>query len=155
MDDAGEKRRNSEPLGHVGDPCIMVIFGASGDLAKRKLIPALYNLAKERLLSKAFAVIGFGRRGMSHEEFRDKCSQDIKEFATGLVDPDLWKWFIQRLYYVSGDAQDQNAYQRLQNQLAEADKNTVHRGTIFTTLLQNLIYFHKLFSKLVQSRTFT
>ena len=83
MDGAGEKRRNSEPLGHVGDPCIMVIFGASGDLAKRKLIPALYNLAKERLLSKAFAVIGFGRRGMSHEEFRDKCSQDIKEFATG------------------------------------------------------------------------
>ena len=128
MDGAGEKSRNSEPLGHVGDPCIMVIFGASGDLTKRKLIPALYNLAKERLLSKAFAVVGFGRRGMSHEEFRDKCSQDIKEFATGLVDPDLWKWFIQRLYYVSGDAQDQNAYQRLQNQLAEADKKYGTQG---------------------------
>ncbi len=146
MDSAGEKSRKSEPLGNVGDPCIMVIFGASGDLAKRKLIPALYNLAKERLLSKAFAVIGFGRRGMSHEEFRDKCSQDIKEFATGLVDPDLWKWFIQRLYYVSGDVQDQNAYQRLQNQLAEADKKHGTQG--------NYLYYlatePDLFSQIIQ-----
>src|SRR3972149_3597933 len=146
MDGAGEKHRNSEPLGHVGDPCIMVIFGASGDLTKRKLIPALYNLAKERLLSKSFAVIGFGRRGMSHEEFRDKCSQDIKEFATDLVDPDLWKWFIQRLYYVSGDVQDQNAYQRLQNQLAEADKKYGTQG--------NYLYYlatePDLFSQIIQ-----
>ena len=80
----------SERAGQPGDPCVMVIFGASGDLTKRKLIPALYNLAKDDLLSKEFAVVGLARREMSTEDFREKISQDIKEFATGPVDPDLW-----------------------------------------------------------------
>lgn len=128
MDCAVEKHKDIEPSGHIGDPCIMVIFGASGDLAKRKLIPALYNLLKEGLLSKSFALIGFGRRVMSHEEFRDKCTQDIKEFASGQIDTDLWKWFIQRFYYISGDVQDPNSYKRLQEQMAEADKKHETQG---------------------------
>lgn len=56
MERANEKSAVSEPLGHTGNPCIMVVFGASGDLAKRKLIPALYNLAREHLMPKEFAV---------------------------------------------------------------------------------------------------
>lgn len=76
--------------GEPGDPCAMVILGAGGDLTKRKLIPALYNLAKDNLLSREFALIGFGRADLSHEQFREKCSEDVKQFATAPVDPNLW-----------------------------------------------------------------
>src|ERR1700727_2597887 len=92
--------------GRPGDPCVMVIFGASGDLTKRKLIPALCNLAKDNLLSREFALIGFARPEMSHEQFRDRCGEELKQFATGQVDPDLWHWFARRLYYVCGDFAD-------------------------------------------------
>src|SRR5579862_7748129 len=89
-----------------GDPCAMVIFGASGDLTKRKLIPALYNLAKDNLLSREFALIGFAKAEMTSEQFREKCAEEIQQFATGQVDPDIWHWFARRLYYVSGDFGD-------------------------------------------------
>src|SRR5271169_2816453 len=73
MDQAEILNQLERPTHRVADPCVMVIFGASGDLTKRKLIPALYNLAKDNLLSRQFAIIGFARPGMSHEQFRDKC----------------------------------------------------------------------------------
>ena len=117
--------------GHPGDPCVMVIFGASGDLTKRKLIPALYNLAREGFLSKEFAVVGIARRGMSNEAFRDKLNREIKEFATGPVDPDLWAWFVQRLYYLSGDIGDAKTFQQLQGLLTEIDKDHGTRGNYF------------------------
>ena len=66
----------------------MVIFGASGDLTKRKLIPALYNLAKENLLSKEFALIGFARSDMSSDQFRKLIGDELSEFATTAVDPE-------------------------------------------------------------------
>ena len=67
----------SERVGRCGDPCVMVIFGASGDLTRRKLIPSLYNLAKYKLLSREFAVIGVARNAMSIQEFRAKLAQDL------------------------------------------------------------------------------
>src|SRR6185503_3026967 len=85
--------------GRPADPCIMVIFGAAGDLTRRKLIPALYNLAKSELLSREFAVVGVARAKWSQEDFRQKASEDIKEFGTDSVDPDIWEWFVRRLYY--------------------------------------------------------
>jgi glucose-6-phosphate 1-dehydrogenase len=100
----------------------MVIFGASGDLTKRKLIPALYNLAKDNLLSKEFAVIGFARNDMSSEQFRDMLSTEIAEFATTTVDPELWRWFSERIYYVSGEFGDPAAFARLSAQLDEVQK---------------------------------
>ncbi len=146
MDRTDEKSVVSEPLGKVGDPCVMVIFGASGDLVKRKLIPALYNLASEQLLSKEFAIVGFARRGMSHEEFRGKISQDMKEFATSPVNPDLWNWFVQRLYYFSGDIQDPNAYRQLQNLLVKVDKEHGAKGNY----LYYLATAPDLFSQIIQ-----
>ncbi len=89
-----------------GDPCVMVIFGASGDLTKRKLIPALYNLAKDHLLAQEFALIGYARAGMTTEEFRAKIRDEIQQFATTKIDPDLWHWFERRIYYVSGGFDD-------------------------------------------------
>ena len=78
---------NGHGAGRPGDPCVMVIFGASGDLTKRKLIPALYNLAKDKLLSKEFALVGFARNEMTSEQFRDEIGREIGEFATTTVDP--------------------------------------------------------------------
>jgi hypothetical protein len=67
------------------------------------LIPALYNLAKGNLLAREFALVGFARPEMTTEQFRATCSEQIQEFATGHVDPNIWHWFVRRLYYVSGE----------------------------------------------------
>jgi glucose-6-phosphate 1-dehydrogenase len=128
-------------LGTPGDACAMVIFGASGDLTKRKLIPALYNLAKDNLLSREFALIGFARPEMTTDEFRNKCGEEIREFATGQVDPDIWHWFARRLYYVSGDFGDAAAFQRLKDVLTEADKEHGTRGNYFYYLATAPAFF--------------
>src|SRR5215813_11086910 len=104
-------------VGKPGDPCIMVIFGAAGDLTRRKLIPALYNLASDQLLSREFAILGVARNPMTTEQFRDKVSQDIKQYATGTVDSDLWEWFVRRMYYLPGDFGDANTFSQLRDQL--------------------------------------
>ncbi|HUJ94664.1 MAG TPA: hypothetical protein VLW84_05325, partial [Terriglobales bacterium] len=65
-------------IGKLSDPCTMVIFGAGGDLTRRKLIPALYNLAKYQLLSREFAIIGVGRTPLSEEDFRKRISDDLR-----------------------------------------------------------------------------
>ena len=65
--------------------CVLVIFGASGDLTKRKLIPALYNLALEKRLPERFAVVGYARSEMSHEEFRAKMLKELEECKESLL----------------------------------------------------------------------
>ena len=128
MERAEERNGRDEAPGRAGDPCVMVIFGASGDLTRRKLIPALYNLAREKLLPRAFAVIGMSRREMSDEDFRGKVGQDLQEFATGPVDPELSQEFVQRFYHLSGDVQDAGAYQRLQGLLEEVNQRHDTQG---------------------------
>jgi glucose-6-phosphate 1-dehydrogenase len=103
-------------------PCVIIIFGAAGDLTKRKLIPALYNLSKDGLLPQEFAVVGVTKRDMTDEAYRAKMSQDIREFATEKVDRTLWQWLEQRLYNFQGDFLDPAAYGRLQTLLAQIDK---------------------------------
>ncbi len=104
------------------DPCVMVIFGAGGDLTKRKLIPALCNLVAAKLLPESFAIVGFSGNDYTTESFRAQMGQDIKQFASCEVTPEMWSWFAQRLYYVRGDFQDAAAYPRLRDQIAEAEK---------------------------------
>src|SRR5208282_3068456 len=106
----------------AGDPCVMVIFGAAGDLTKRKLVPALYNLLAAKLLPDKFAVIGVTSAEYSDDEFRRKLSSDIHEFATAKVDDKLWNAFDERVYYVSGDFRDAKLYQKLKDSLAKIDK---------------------------------
>ncbi len=118
-------------IGQPADPCIMVIFGASGDLTKRKLIPALYNLAKENLLSKEFAIIGVARRPLGDGEFGKKLSGEIQEYFGGSIDSNLWDWFVQRLHYLSGDIQDGDLYRRLKEKLAEVDGRHGTPGNYF------------------------
>src|ERR1051325_10971370 len=113
---------------HVAPPCVMVIFGAAGDLTKRKLIPALYNLKHSKLLSDQFAVLGIARAEMSDEEFRAHLRDDMKEFASDGVDPQEWKWLEDRLYYLPGDFNDDAVYSRLKSRVEELDKNHQTQG---------------------------
>ena len=95
-------------IGRPGDPCIMVIFGAAGDLTRRKLIPALYNLAKLQLLPQEFAIVGVAHTAMSTEEFGAKIAEDLKKFVEGPVDPKLSDWFLQRIHYIAAEFDDQS-----------------------------------------------
>jgi glucose-6-phosphate 1-dehydrogenase len=116
----------------VAPPCVMVIFGATGDLTKRKLIPALYNLAKSNLLSQEFAIVGVSRQQMSHEDFRQKLAQDMEEFASTPVDRSIWERLESRIYYLPGDVNDAAMYDSLQRQLAEiARTNKTLGNTVF------------------------
>jgi len=90
----------------TAEPCVMVIFGATGDLTKRKLFPALYNLAKDGHLPDKFAIVGVGRQEMLSDEFRDQMIADLKEFAGKEADEKGIKWFCDRTYYTGGDFDD-------------------------------------------------
>jgi len=127
--------------GRPGDPCVMVIFGAGGDLTRRKLFPALYNLATDNLLSREFAVVGLAREPMNTEQFRDKFRQDIKEFATGALSDTLTEWFVRRLYYISGEFGDAGSYTKLRDMLQQADKDHGTRGNYFYYMATAPVFF--------------
>src|SRR5437879_474173 len=81
-------------------PCIMVIFGATGDLTHRKLLPALYNLALEQPLPPQFTVVGVARRPFSNEEFRQQALESINRFSPNRpVNQAVWETFSRGLYY--------------------------------------------------------
>ncbi len=134
--------------GRAGDPCVMVIFGASGDLTKRKLIPALYNLAKDNLLSKDFALVGVARNEMTTDEFRDMINKEIGDFATTKLDPQQWDWLSKRIYYISGDFGDPVVYQNLSNLLATLDKEHGTRGNYFFYLATSPSFFSPVIKQL-------
>src|SRR4029077_19466983 len=88
-------------------PAAIVIFGITGDLAKRKLIPALYNLLVDGAMPDRFAILGLPRGTESHDEMRDKFRADVKEFGRRKsVDPDVWKRFGAALEFVNGKLDD-------------------------------------------------
>jgi glucose-6-phosphate 1-dehydrogenase len=139
---AGE--RSGQPAG----PCAMVIFGAAGDLTKRKLIPALYNLAKGGLLPQEFAIVGVARAPMTTEDFRQRMSRDIHEYATEKVEPGLWEWFAERLHYVHGNFEEPNAYPELRKTLQVVDKEHETRGNYFYYLATSPSYFSEVVRRL-------
>jgi glucose-6-phosphate 1-dehydrogenase len=132
---------SGEPIGRPGDPCVMVIFGAAGDLTRRKLIPALYNLAKYQLLSREFAVVGLARSGMSTEDFRKTITEEMKEFATSPIEADLWEWFVRRLYYMQGNFGDKEMYPKLKEMLGKIDQDHSTHGNYFFYLATSPDYF--------------
>lgn len=126
----------------------MVIFGAAGDLTKRKLIPALYNLKKGNLLSDNFAVIGVARAEMNDQEFRRRLSDDMNEFATDEVEPEVWQWLEERLHYLSGDFNDDQTYSRLKESLSKTDKERNAQGNYFFYLATAPDYFAPIVQRL-------
>jgi glucose-6-phosphate 1-dehydrogenase len=117
----------------VPPPCTMVIFGASGDLTKRKLIPALYSLARDRLLPSAFNVVGVARRENPNEEFRKQMRESCNQFARRRpVEDSLWSTFSEGLFYLAGTFEDPMTYVRLKRLLDELDeKRGTHGNRVF------------------------
>jgi glucose-6-phosphate 1-dehydrogenase len=108
--------------------CAMVIFGASGDLTKRKLIPAIHNLATNHLLPQDFAVIGVARSEMTDDDFRNRIRDEMKEFATGELQDQVVEWLLPRLSYVTGEFHDAAAFEKLRERLQEADEKFGTQG---------------------------
>src|ERR1700761_9822515 len=112
-------------------PCAVVIFGASGDLSKRKLLPSLYRLFYERRISPDFAVIGSSRTPMSDDQFRDRMKESVSKFLEDApFDEDVWKSFAQCLFYVPGDLSKPESYDDLRNKLDEVEKSHQTAGNV-------------------------
>ena len=126
----------------------MIIFGAAGDLTKRKLIPALYNLKAANLLSDNFAIIGVARAEMSDEEFRRRLRDDIKEFATDKVEQSVWDWLEEKLYYLSGDFGDDQTFTQLKGLIEKLDAQRKTEGNYFFYLATAPEYFAPVIEKL-------
>jgi glucose-6-phosphate 1-dehydrogenase len=112
----------------VPQPCAIVIFGATGDLTHRKLIPALYNLAADGELPPAVTVIGFARRPKSDDEFRKELAETTKQFSRQDVREDIWKTFSQSLFYHQSEFEDESGYQSLAKRLDKIDEERGTRG---------------------------
>jgi glucose-6-phosphate 1-dehydrogenase len=109
----------------------MVIFGASGDLTRRLLIPALYNLASDGLLSDDFVIVAMGRRDYSTESFRDMLSESIKQFAIRKdIDQHTWQRLMQQLYYQRGSIDVPETYTALAETVNRLDKQHLTQGNI-------------------------
>ena len=113
--------RTEAAAGDPAGPCVAVIFGAAGDLTKRKLIPALYNLATRRLLPENFAVVGVARHELTTESFVDRLDRDIREFLKNELRSETWDWLKERIRYVRGDFGDADSYRRLASELSRVD----------------------------------
>ncbi len=148
MASAEANDRTTETADRAGDACVIAIFGAAGDLTKRKLIPSLYNLLRGKLLAKQFAVVGVTSEPFSTPEFRAKISSDIKEFATITVEKDLWEWFSNRLYYHAGDFRDPNLYAQLKERLAAVDKEQGTPGNYLFYLATSPVFFGEIVKQL-------
>jgi glucose-6-phosphate 1-dehydrogenase len=121
---------NQEALGEPSGPCAVVIFGAGGDLTKRKLIPALYNLAKGNLLPENFAIVGVSREDFSTEIYRQRSTEEINMYSTSGVDNPSWDWFVKRLYYFSGNFMEPQFYKNLGEFLEGVHKEQGTQGNV-------------------------
>src|SRR2546428_14020142 len=93
---------NAPEKSRPADPCTVVIFGGAGDLTRRKLVPALYDLRSNGFLSRQFCVIGVARKEMTHDAYRELLGSAMREFAPADFDEAVWKEFLTRGYYVAG-----------------------------------------------------
>ena len=125
-------RRQAKPA----DPCTMVIFGASGDLTKRLVVPALYNLARTKVLPEQFALIGVALSERTTESWREHLYGMLKsfvgnaaaEFDVDHIDDAVWKQLAEKMTYVQGDLTKPELYEKLRGVLDKAEKSAWHSG---------------------------
>jgi glucose-6-phosphate 1-dehydrogenase len=115
-------------LRRPGDPCAFVVFGALGDLTKRKLLPSLYNMRANGMLPRDLAVIGIGRQEMDDARFRDLVGKSLREFGTRPYDARVFDEYLDALHFVRGDFEEPETYARLAERLAEAEREHGTRG---------------------------
>jgi glucose-6-phosphate 1-dehydrogenase len=108
-------------------PTALVIFGATGDLAKRKLLPALYNLAHEGALPERFHLVGVSRKEKEHEDYRAECEEAIRAFSRRTPDPDVLAGLLENVKYVPGTFDDPAVYEQLGQTLDEFDEQDGER----------------------------
>src|SRR5260370_30686109 len=118
------------PMPQAVERCALVIFGASGDLTKRKLVPSFYNLASYHLLPADFSIIGVARRPLTDDIFRNQLGKDLAELGTQPVDPKLWNRFRDRISYCAGEFDNPATYQKLAEALAGSDKDYKTSGNV-------------------------
>jgi len=123
-------------------PTAVVIFGATGDLTHRKIIPAFYHLAKNCLLPEDFAIIGFARRPKSDDEFRQDLGEALQKFShTKPVDEEVWKKLAARIYYFQGELDDPEAYKRLAEKLKQLPESAKIGGNYLFYMATSPDYF--------------
>jgi glucose-6-phosphate 1-dehydrogenase len=121
-------RKRSASAAAPAGPCCFVIFGASGDLTHRLLLPALYNLAAGGLLPEAFSIIGIARVEKSNDAFRSDLAKSLRRFAIRDVDEETVSRLLAGVSYVNGDADDPATYERLARELARIERARDTRG---------------------------
>jgi glucose-6-phosphate 1-dehydrogenase len=113
-------------LARSAEPCALAIFGASGDLTRRKLFPALYSLAFRRLLPEKFGVVGIARSEETDDEFRERMKEAVQEFGRDEFREDVWEWLADGMRYVATEFADEGGEDRVAEALNELDRE---RGT--------------------------
>lgn len=137
----------------TADPCIVVIFGATGDLTGRKLLPALYNLARDGQLPAHFACVGFARREKTSEEFREEMLDAVNKFSrVKPVDQTLWETFSEQLFYHQSDFDKDEGYEKLRKLLNELDAKYGTKGNHLFYLSTQPSYFPLVIEKLKQHK---
>jgi glucose-6-phosphate 1-dehydrogenase len=114
--------REARRLRRLPDPCAVIIFGATGDLTHRKLMPALYTLARLGLLPAECAVVGFARRPMTDDVFRSEMAKAVLDGSGSAAGDPVWENFARRLFYVASDIHDPQGYDRLHKMLTRLDR---------------------------------
>jgi glucose-6-phosphate 1-dehydrogenase len=112
----------------TADPAIIVIFGASGDLTQRKLIPAIYQIRRERRLPPEMTIVGVARRDWTHDYFRQHLKEGVEEFGSGVGNEELWEDFAKGIFYCSGNMDEEESYEKLNTFLSELDGKRGTRG---------------------------
>ena len=116
----------------AADPCSIVIFGASGDLTARKLIPALYHLAKEKQMPSDYRIVGFARREKTDDSWRKELRGELEQFSrTKPVDQQVWDEFARHIFYCPGDLTDAAAYQKLEQRLSSFGSGPLRQNLLF------------------------
>lgn len=131
------------------EPCVLVIFGATGDLTSRKLLPALYNLEREKLLPAEFACVGFARREKNDGQFRTEMKEAVNSFSrVKPVDDTIWSQFSERLHYHISEFHDDAGYQSLKALLESIDQKVGTKGNRVFYLSTPPSYFPLIVEKL-------
>jgi glucose-6-phosphate 1-dehydrogenase len=110
------------------EPCSVVIFGATGDLTHRKLVPALYNLAVDGDLPPGLSLVGFARRDKTDAIFRTELEEAARKYSRQTINDELWKNFANTIYYHRSEFGENEGYDRLRERLNQLDKDRGTRG---------------------------
>ena len=116
------------PKTQRAEPCVMVLFGASGDLAKRKILPAIYNLARDGFLPDNFALVGSSRSLESADVFRRHVRESIARFSRTEFDEGLWDELSGRIFHVRGDPREAGTQQEIRGRIGELDREFGTQG---------------------------